>query len=365
MLIDNRIIWIYWKTVNNSYAYANRTVLVEPPRKIGSSITSVNKITSNTEEQSVLMSDVLSVSPTSPDWNKVLKSYWNSISQEVPKSGKKLEIGFMYDIDSFAKKKYIDIINRNIYSEKGKLVNDKDLNDYIDNKITAAIHVFNKSVIIANKLSNEKAKDSALTDAYFKKYAIIIAAESERYKVGTPINAFEYMLYRYCLVYRDVANEFSLKDKSNNIRFYLHSDIDIKKYKELKLQNERDRMNLYLKMIKSVSSVENTLYAMGFGNEIPSEDIDKFTMLDEKSKSDTSKFINIANNSHLETLGLIEKYIKYGIINRFEGSQIIVDGNDPTIIIGNNLDEVLSWFNNKSNNATVSEYSIRFKNLPK
>lgn len=365
MLTDNKKIWIYWKNIDSSYAYANRKVLVEPPRKIGSSISSVNKILSNTEEQKNLMADIISISPNSPNWNELLKYYWDSISEEIPESGRKLEVGFTYDIDAQDKANYIKSINSNITSDKAKIKSDNDLKSYIDNRLDKIINSFNLMIKDANKLTNDKARDTAISEAYKFKHTSIIKVESERYKVGTPINAVDYMLYRYCLVYRDVANEFTLVNKSPNIRFYLHSEADIKRYKELKRKSENSRMSAYLDIIKNVSKVENVLYAMGFADEIPEDDIDKYTFLDEKSKENSNKFIRVATNKNLEQLGLIEKYIKFNIINRLPGSQVIVDSTDPTKVIGNTINEVVSWFNNDKNAATVSEYALKFKNLPK
>jgi len=365
MLVDNKKVWIYWRKLESSYSYANRKVLVEPPRKIGGSISSTSKMLANVEEQKEIMPDIISVSPTSPNWSELLSSYWNSISIEIPESGKELEVGFIYDIQNSSKSKYIKQINDSINSEKSKLTTDNDLKSYIDNKLNKVLLDFNKSLKLLNSITNDKAREAAKTKAYKDKYDSIVRIESERYKVGTPISPDNYMLYRYCLIYRDVANEFNLATKSPYIRFYLHSEEDIKRFKEQAYKLERSRMSAYLDTIKSVSKVENVLYAMGFGEEIPKEDIDKYTYLDKKSKENSNKFISIATNKNLEILGLIEKYIQSNILHRLSGSQVIVDGVDSSKIIGNNVNEVVSWFSNKSNAAEVSEYAAKFKSLPK
>ena len=365
MKVDNKHIYIFWRTLDTSYAYANRKVLVEPPRRIGSSITSVNKMLSKSEEQSELMRDIIAISPNSPEWNKMLKLYWDSISEEIQQCGKKLDIGFTYDIESQDKSKYIKLINDNIKSGKGKLVKDEDLQNYIDNRLEQVERTFNKSIKALSLIRDEKAIFLAQNEAYKIKYMSLINIESERYKVGVPNNAADYMLYRYCLVYKDVANEQALVNKSPNIRFYLHSEQDIEKYKQRKHKLETNRIEAYLTACKDISTVENIIYALGFGKFIPDGDVDKFQFLNEKSIEMTDKFIRIATNKNLKTLGLIEKYIKYDIIRRLEGSQVIVDGLDPSTPLGSTIDETVLWFNNNSNNAIISDYAIRFKNSPK
>ena len=365
MLINNKKIWIYWRNSDSSYSAANSKVLVEPPRKIGSSISSVSRMLANSEEQKVLMADIISISPTSPEWHKLLKAYWDSISEEIPESGRLLNIGFVYDITSIDTAEYVKSINANIKSEKDKLATDEDLKDFVESKILDIDKDFSKRIKLLDNIKNEREHNAALNEAYKIKYDSIIKVESEHYKFGRPIDNADYMLYRYCLVYRDVANEKDLATKSPNIRFYLHSEESIKRYKQQVVDFERNRMTSYLSVIQSVSKVENVLYAMGFGATIPSDDRDKYIMLDEKSKQNVSKFIAISNDKNLETLGLIEKYIKYGIIRRLDGSQVVVDASDPSVIIGNNVDEVVTWFKLDSNKGAISEYSSKYKNLPK
>ena len=56
-------------------------------------------------------------------------------------------------------------------------------------------------------------------DAYKIKYDSIFNIEADRFKIGTASNPFHYMLYKYCLVYSQVANSYELVNNSKNIRF--------------------------------------------------------------------------------------------------------------------------------------------------
>ena len=121
--------------MKSSYAHANRKVLVEAPRVIGSSVSAVNRMIANHEEQKDMMKSIVGVSPTSSTWDTVIKHYWDSLREEIPNAGKKLDLSFSYDITDPNKASYITAINANIESEKAKLRSDKDLKDYIDNRL--------------------------------------------------------------------------------------------------------------------------------------------------------------------------------------------------------------------------------------
>jgi hypothetical protein len=365
MFTDNKKVFVKVRNVNSSYGYANKNRLVELQinRTIGTSVTSVNKMMANAEEQKVLMPDIIAISSNSADWNKQLKDYWNSFSIDIAENGKELEIGFVYDINGLDKKDYITQINKGIDKEKDKLTKDEDLKRYIDKRIEAVIHGFNINIKNAQQIKNSLSRQKTIDNAYRIKYDNIVKLESERYKVGTPINAFEYMLYRYCLVYGDVANDFSLVSKSPKIRFYLHSEEDIKKMKKAKQESDRSRTRLLLEVTDSVESMEDLLYAMGEGDNIPTDDVDLYEKIEKLSLSRASDFMRFANNKDLPILGKIEKYIASGIFTRHIGSSAVFLSTDMEKPIGNNIDEVLAYFKNAANKAVVKELETKYKNL--
>ena len=368
MKIENKVIWIYWKNNVSTYAKLNTENIAPSPKLIGGSISAVDAMLSNGEEQNALMPTILGVSANSQNWNTVLTNYWNNVSAEIPAEGKKLEIGFMYDVESSSRKAYIDAVNKGITKESDRIKTDTDLALYIDTKLAAVYKEFEKNFAEANKTSDERAKGAALNTLYRNKYLKVVELESERYKLGTPIDTEQYMLYRYCLVYRDVANEFKLSDKSPNIRFYLHSEKDIKAHKEQQKKIQKDRISSFLKAVKSLSMMENVLFALGLGSELASmDDSDKYLKLEEYSKDDatTSKFINTVENPDLLEIANIEKYVAIHVLARIAGSSIITDALDTSVVIGNNMNEAIAYFKLDKNKPVVSEYINRFKALPK
>jgi hypothetical protein len=365
MLIENKKIYIYHKQTMSPYASANKDHLIASPRTLGSAINAVNKMLASGEEMKVLMPEILGVSATSPNWDNRLAYYWNSISEDVDPSGRTLEIGFMYDIDTPEAKAYIESFNK-VASDKNRINSDEALLAYFKNSYDKIIEDFKKNLDLANKHSNAKDVEKSTSEAYRIKFDKIIALESQKYKYGKPVNTADYMLYRFCLVHSQVANEYSLVEKSQNIRFYLHSEDEIKQYKEEKIKLEKDRMNAFLEVVKAPDTVENLLYALGLGFTIKDQDAaDRNITLNTYSMDNTKKFIQTINNKQLETIGMIEKYIVFGMLRRLDGSTIIVDGVDSGITIGNTIEESVSFFTNKKNEAYLSELNARFKGLPK
>lgn len=367
MIIDNRKIIINNRATTSSYGFANKDRLMELQinRTIGSGLTSVNKIMANADEQKAIMPDIIGVAGNNADWNKETRNYWNSFTYEVAESGKELEIGFMYDINTSNTviKEFIDNYNKKVNSEKDKLTTDEDLRDYIDNRLKYVINSFKKQISTLDSIKDAVTRDKLESQAYSTKYTSIVSIEGDRYKIGRPIDASEYMLYRYLLGYSPVANEEALMNKSPNIRFYLTSEEDIKKEKKSRINRDRTRMSLLLEVTKDIASIENLLYAMHEVN-IPTDDIDKHELVEKLSVSRADEFIRIAGDKNLILVGTIEKYIAFGLLDRAFGSQIIYNPNSTsTDPIGNNIEEVIKYFNNPSNKVTISELDAKFKTL--
>jgi hypothetical protein len=317
----------------------------------------------NAEEQKALMQDIIAISANSSEWNSTLKNYWNSFNFDIPESGKELEVGFVYDINSLDKQKYIEQINNGIKDDKKKLKTDEDLLNYIEKRVEAINTTFTNNIKAAQNIKDPGARQKAIDNAYRVKYDSLVKVEGERYKVGSPIIPFDYILYRYCLVYGDIANELALINKSPKIRFYLQSQTDIKRMKKAEQSVNRTRNKLLLEVTENVEKMHNLLYAMGKGGQIPNDDVELYDMIEKLSHQDTDNFIRIASDKDLNIIGAIEKYIASGIFTRYEGSTTIYDSTDLEKPLGNTTEEVVAFFKNQANKATVKEFETRYKNL--
>lgn len=367
MITRNKKIHLKIRKVSSAYAIANSDRLAEAQivRTIGSSRSGVSRMISNSEEQAAIMKDIINISPTSSSWNEELAKYWNKLSYDIPDSGKELEIGFTYDVHAIDKQHYINKINSNITVEAKKLKTDEDLEKYIEERIESINMNFLQSIERANSIKDARLRDKMTSEAYKIKYDQIVTIEGERFKVGSPINPFEYMLYRWCLVYGDVANEKSLINKSSKIRFYLHSQDEIVKETKTKQTNEKNRLKLLVKVTESLDSITNLIYAMGEANGVSdmTDEIGLYDYVTMLSVSRESDFIRIASDTNLSLIGKIEKYIASGILTRKLGTNIISNPINPDEPIGSTMEEVIDYFKKPSNKVVIQEFEDKFKTI--
>jgi len=359
------------KTNLSAYAIANAKELVPSAKILGSTMGAVNKMLSLSQELKLLMPEIIGLAAVSPDWDRMIARYWNSLSEPIPYVGKTLETGFKYDLNDVTKKEYINAINTQIKEEDKKIKTDEDLKTYIYLKLSEVEDAYKAAILEANSLS-EKDKETALKAAYDAKYAKIWNIEAEHYKVGTPIEPFQYLLWKYCLVCSHVANEFSFAEKSMNIEFYLSSEDNKKQLERIKIQTKNKAMEKYLSIITSKKNVADILFAIGLGgkifdlakdNEGADLDLQLHVLLQSTMDKDPAKFISLASDKNIALKGLIEKYVTYNIFKRIQGTNIITDYTNPSKIIGNDLDAAVTFCSNPENVAVVSEYETRFKDL--
>jgi len=361
------------RTPVSAYLKANKDVVVPGAKIIGSNVTAVGKMISLSDEAKVLMPSILGMAHNSPEWDKGLKRYWDSLSHPISPIGGTLETGFVYDVTDTSRIKYLTEINKQLELAKAKpLSTDEDLKNYIYSKIDKAEENYNNAVLDANKLP-EREKDEQLKLAYDTKWNTIWNIEAEHYKVGTPINPFEYLLWKYCLVYPDVANDVAFVNKSPKIRFYLSSEDAKQRIEQHKVKVKQQAMEAYLKLISERSKVINVLFAMGLGNNVfeisknnsnrEALDLQMHILLQSEMDKNPERFITASSDKNLAIKGMIEKYISYNVLRRLTGTNIIVDYADGSKIIGNDLNAAITFFSNQENKAVISEYETRFKDL--
>ena len=93
----NRKIEIRWVSNPSVFEKINSKIINKSFRKLGSSVTAVEAIISNFSEIEAIMPNVLNISVSSPEFKRMVKVYFDSLTVDVPESGKPLEIGFIFD----------------------------------------------------------------------------------------------------------------------------------------------------------------------------------------------------------------------------------------------------------------------------
>lgn len=317
-----------WKLSDSSYKAANVKVLVEDYRRIGASTTAVNAMISKGNEMKALMPSVIGLSSNSPDFEKRVTEYWNSISYDVPDSGKDWQIGYSYDFTT----------------------QDSDKKDSI-----------RELVISAKAQHNVEIKSDVDLAKYCDKYI----AEEYKYKYGTPINIADYLIWRYCLNYSHVANTIDDVNKSGKIRFYMFSEDEARKRNEAKHDMNIKAMQLYLEVIKDEALIDNILFILNRGSDVKNTLSTKTIILKTIYEANPAKFVEICGDANIKLKAAIEKLISANIIRRLTNTQIIVDSTDSAFVIGNTMEDAIAFFSNDANKQKVNEYYTKYKGLPK
>jgi hypothetical protein len=322
---------LMWLLHSDSFADANKKnfVGIPTPKKLGTSVSAVNTIVSSGEELRMLMPNILGLDPTSvtSNWDARVRQFWDSLSVDIYSNGKDLEIGFIFDILDNRRKEYINNL---------KLIN-KD----ITTDLKLANYVIGKTEGKPNVPDNEK------------------------WKYGHPIEPMDWLLYRFCegiegRGYKAVANRNS--DISTitalDVRFYFYDELKAKEFKTAQHKTMKEALQKYLEIIAKEDTLDDLLIV--FGNNITNLDsLDKDQMLKAIVDSRPEDFLKLAEDKNLTIKAKIEKYIAVGILHRINSTSIIVDGTDPSNLIGNTMEEAISYFSpeNTSTTATVAQYS--------
>lgn len=314
------------------YRKANERTL--PPRRdyIGSSIESSRTLSSVQGEIEKYFPKIIGVSPNDESFMVRVKQYLNNIQIPIDDAGKTFDISFHYD-------KYADFIRLRDEEEK------------IDNDYKNA----------------PKTNIKLLRDAVKRRVDALNALESTKYKYGYPLNIDDYLMYRHCLLYKDVAKDASLINADPSIRFYIKDD-----YKELQAQKkarfEANKAKQNYVGILGNGELFDAVYAqyciMNGRSVVINATASRLTkeeQLDKFSIEMPFKFNKIVEDKDVIIKSLIEVLIERGELIRTPYNQNIttLDGE----LIGANMKEVVAFFKNPANSPIVEAYKAKLKNI--
>lgn len=308
------------------FAKRNADVIGNISLPLGSTMSAVTRMTTGNEKMlKFLMPSVINVLPTDQSWYDKVANYWHSFTLSVPVGGVSLEIGFDYDINDRDRADYI----RELVSKDKTITNDKTLRDYL--------------------LSHTKE-----------------IPELDRYLYARPINVKDYLTYVYCLGHKHVSNTVDTVDKSSDIRFTLIDQRTIIEQRRSNHDVSINAMKKYLEILANRETVRDMLYVLGH-DASQFIDIDADATLKNMVDTQPKKFLDTANDKTLTTRARIERYIIRGVLKRLNNSEIIVDANDPSVVVGSTIDEAIVFFNAESadKNNKVTEFKARYAALNK
>ena len=312
------------------YRKANNKVLPKKRDYIGSSIRSSQVLASNRAEVEAYFPQLLGISVNNENFVTRLKQYLNNIQVHVNELGVTFDCSFRFNHkrDYFAFKAREEEIEM-VYKKANKQ-STKDLRAALAIKI--------------NDLNN---------------------LESEQYAVGSPVNITDYILYRHCLLYRDVAKDTALINCDPFVRFYLKDDAKDKERQQKLRQEINNAKRNYIEVIGDDEMFDAVYiqYCVVAGlpivNSLLSEKIDKENQLDKFSTSEPVKFNSIVKDRDLRIKSLIELLIARGEFVRSQFNQNITTQDGE--FIGANMKEAIAWAKNPENENVLAAFKNKLK----
>lgn len=312
------------------YRKANDKVLPKKRDYIGSSIRSSQVLASNRAEVEAYFPQLLGISVNNENFVTRLKQYLNNIQVPVNELGVTFDCSFRFNHkrDYFAFKAREEEIEM-VYKKANKQ-STKDLRAALAIKI--------------NDLNN---------------------LESEQYAVGSPVNITDYILYRHCLLYRDVAKDTALINCDPFVRFYLKDDAKDKERQQKLRQEINNAKRNYIEVIGDDEMFDAVYiqYCVVAGlpivNSLLSEKIDKENQLDKFSTSEPVKFNSIVKDKDLRIKSFIELLIARGEFVRSQFNQNITTQDGE--FIGANMKEAIAWAKNPENENVLAAFKNKLK----
>lgn len=312
------------------YRKANDKVLPKKRDYIGSSIRSSQVLASNRAEVEAYFPQLLGISVNNENFVTRLKQYLNNIQVPVNELGVTFDCSFRFNHkrDYFAFKAREEEIEM-VYKKANKQ-STKDLRAALAIKI--------------NDLNN---------------------LESEQYAVGSPVNIADYILYRHCLLYRDVAKDTALINCDPFVRFYLKDDAKDKERQQKLRQEINNAKRNYIEVIGDDEMFDAVYiqYCVVAGlpivNSLLSERMDKENQLDKFSATEPIKFNSIVKDKDLRIKSLIELLIARGEFVRSQFNQNITTQDGE--FIGANMKEAIAWAKNPENENVLAAFKNKLK----
>lgn len=328
--VDKRTIVISLVHNYSNYRKVNMKVLGQRKETIGSSITSCRVLSSNAGEVNAYFPALVGLSPNHADFTSRVKAWLSNIQFVVNENDVPLDISFVYN----TKKDYLDF---------------KKKEDAIDEDYAKV----------------DRTNLSAIKDAIKKRVNALNTLESEKYKVGHPVNLEQYIIYRHCLLYRDVAKDTAIVNSDPSIRFYIKDEAKEaekqKKLTEYRMQAMRNFIELNASPTK-----RNAVYVaiVASRNENVSEaliksDSEKTSYLMDYVNTHPDKFNKLFADKNITTRAFIETLIVRGELVRSEFNQQISTADGT--LIGSNMNGAIAFFNNPDNKDMKELYENKLK----
>lgn len=264
-------------------------------QRIGSSIYGKNPLSGLTvEDEKKYLPEIIGISVDDLEWRREVKDYWNNISERIPSDaessdlkypGKVLQFEVIFDNENDAKR----FRNAKSFEDVGRIA--------------------------------EKG-------------------------IVNPDDVADYVLFKYCLKYSRVANNFKDAFKSPNILFYIYSSKKEVKNKHLLLKKKMKARNLFADILDDKNRINFVLRMF----EQDPNDADKFEdeaekhlFLENKIEKNPQRFIDFVSDRDLEIKSLVKESLQEGYLFKPSNTTTYYFGDNKDTKIGGDLDEAVEF----------------------
>ena len=206
---DERSITVALVKNYSLYRRANDKVLPKRRDHIGGSVSASRILSANKEEVETYFPNIIGLAPNNENFVTRVKQYLNNIRIQVDELGKTFDISFFYN-------KKADYYRIKREEEKIEIAYSK-----------------------ANRQDLSKLK-AALKE----KITRLNLLESTKCKLGHPVNVEDYLMYRHCLLYNDIAKDIAFINSDPTIRFYFKDNQkEAEKLKKFRTELNKAKVN--------------------------------------------------------------------------------------------------------------------------
>lgn len=328
--IDKRSVTISLTHNYSNYRRVNMKVLGQRREVIGSSVRSGQILSSNAGEVNKYFPELVGLSPNHPDFIGRVKAWLSNIQFVINENDVTLNTSFVYE----HKRDYINIKRQ-------------------EDAINEAYEKVDRSNI------------NAIKEALKKKIDDLNTLESSKYKYGHPQNLEEYLMYRHCLLYREVAKDTALINSDSNIRFYIKDELKEQERQKKLVQERSTAMRNFVELSASENKFNAVYLAIAIiRNDNLSEALLKDTSIKQSVvmnfvNDSPDKFNKLVADKNIITKAFIETLIIRGELVRSEFNQQISTADGT--FIGSNMNEAVAWFENPDNKAARTAFENKLK----
>lgn len=328
--IDKRFIIIASVLNYSAYRRMNMAAIGKPRNMIGSSVNSVRKLMSNKGEVEHYFPELVGVASNNPEFITRVKNYLNNMFLDIRDTERKIDISFRYH----HKRDYLKV----------KAAEDRIWAKYNEVDRSNAAKLYDAAVMRDNDLFN---------------------LESTKYQYGDPLNLEQYIIYRHCLNYPDVAKDEAFINSNANLRFYI-KDVRKEEARKEKLIKEQQAAMKHLVELQASPTKTSAVYinycvysGISLADGLAKNGLIQTKELMDFATTNPRKFNELVSDRKLMSKAFIETLIARGELVRSDFNQQISTPEGD--FIGANINDAIAFFDNPNNAGLKTKLENKLK----